>query len=101
MLFRRCVSQNAAGKDRAVLEGVGLSSEVIEMCYRDYKEEEAVQSGLNRWRGGNGTSPTWAVLLDAMDYAELSVQHISVLKGGGPQRYSPQSAGQLSAPMAL
>ena len=76
------MSRNAAGKGRAVLEGVGLSPEAIEMCYRDsfYKEEEAVQSGLHRWRDGEGASPTWAVLLEAMDYAEIGVQHMTALE---------------------
>ena len=82
MLFRRCVSRNAAGKGRAVLEGVGLSSKAIEMCYANSprNEEEAVQSGLNRWRDGEGASPTWAVLLEAMDYAEIGVQYITELE---------------------
>ena len=76
------MSRNAAGKGRAVLEGVGLSPEAIEMCYTNWprNEEEAVQSGLLRWRAGEGASPTWAVLLEAMDYAEIGVQHISALE---------------------
>ena len=76
------MSRNAAGKGRAVLEGVGLSSETIKMCYVNFPhdEEEAVQSGLNRWRNGEGASPTWAVLLEAMDYAEIGVQHITALE---------------------
>ena len=82
MLLRTYVSQNAASKGRAVLEGVGLSSEAIEMCYTNWprNEEEAVQSGLFRWRAGEGASPTWAVLLEAMHYAKINVQHISALE---------------------
>ena len=76
------MSRNAANKGRAVLEGVGLSPEAIEMCYTNCprNEEEAVQSGLLKWRAGEGVSPTWAVLLEAMDYAEIGVQHISALE---------------------
>ena len=82
MLLRAFVSRNAAGKGRAILEGVGLSSEVRDMCYTDHplNEEEAVQSGLIKWRDGNGGTPTWTVLLSAMEYAEIGVQHIRKLK---------------------
>ena len=76
------MSRNAAGKGRAVLEGVGLSPEAIQMCFSNAlrNEEEAVQSGLNRWRDGEGKRPTWALLLDAMHYAKIGVQHITSLK---------------------
>ena len=62
--------------------GVGLSTEAIHMCYSSspHDEEEAVQSGLNRWRESEGASPTWAVLLEAMDYAGIAVQHITSLE---------------------
>ena len=65
-----------------MLEGVGLSSEAIRMCYANSPndEEEAVQSGLKRWKDGEGASPTWAVLLGAMHYANIGVQHITSLK---------------------
>ena len=76
------MSRNAAGKGRAVLEGVGLFPATIKMCYVNFPrdEEEAVQSGLNRWRDGEGASPTWAVLLEAMNYAEIDVQYITELE---------------------
>ena len=82
MLFRTYVSRKAAGKGRAILEGVGLLPEVIQMCYVDHphQEEEAVQSGLLTWRNGGGDEPTWAVLLEAMKYAEIGVQHVTSLK---------------------
>ena len=82
MLLRAFVSRNAAGKGRALLEGVGLSSEVRDMCYTYHplNEEEAVQSGLIKWRDGNGETPTWTVLLSAMEYAGVGVQHIRKLK---------------------
>ena len=76
------MSRKAAGKGRAILEGVGLLPEVIQMCYVDHpqQEEEAVQSGLLIWRNGGGDEPTWAVLLEAMKYAEIGVQHVTSLK---------------------
>ena len=82
MLFRRYVSQTAAGRGRAVLEGVGLSHEAIQMCYinSQQNEEEAIQFGLMKWRGGSGDSPTWAVLIEAMEYAEIGVQHIKEMR---------------------
>lgn len=82
MLLRRFVSRNAAWKGKAVLEGVGLPSEVRDMCYKDCpsNEVEAVQTGLIKWREGGGDSPTWTVLLEAMEYAKIGVQHIAELK---------------------
>ena len=82
MLFRTFVSKCAAGKGRAILEGVGLPAEVRDMCYTNHPldEEEAVQSGLIRWRDRSGNSPTWTVLLESMKYAEIGVQHITKLK---------------------
>ena len=81
MLFRRYVSRTAAGNGRAVLEGVGLTHETIEMCYKNstQNEEEAIQSGLMKWRNGSG-SRTWAVLIEAMDYAQIGTQHIEAVK---------------------
>ena len=82
MLFRGYVSRTAAGSGRAVLEGVGLSHENIQMCYKNSQqnEEEAIQSGLMKWRNGSGDSPTWTVLIEAMEYAEIGVQHIKAIK---------------------
>ena len=84
MLFRKFVSRNAAGKGRAILEGVGLTQEAIEMCFgkAPYTEEEAVQSGLLKWRDrpGGEVVPTWALLIEAMEYAEIGIQHVSALE---------------------
>ena len=82
MLFRRFVSRTAAGCGRAVLEGVGLSHETIQMCYNksSQNEEEAIQSGLLKWRDGKGDSPTWEVLIETMEYAEIGLQHIKEMK---------------------
>ena len=77
------MSRTAAGSGRAVLEGVGLPPEAIQMCYSKsfQNEEEAIQSGLMKWRDGSGDSPTWAVLIEAMKYAEIGLQHIKEMRG--------------------
>ena len=83
ILFRKYVSRKAAGKGRAVLEGVGLDSETIEACFRSHPEteEEAVQAGLIKWCGGRGNKlPTWEVLFAAMEYAQIAEQHVHELK---------------------
>ena len=76
------MSRTAAGSGRAVLEGVGLSHEAIQMCYKNSQqnEEEAIQSGLMKWRDGSGDSPTWTVLIEAMEYAEIGLQHVKKMK---------------------
>ena len=82
-LFRKYVSRAAAGKERAVLEGVELDVATIQRCFEDHPRsvEEAVQSGLTEWSGGQGHQPpTWKVLLDAMEYAQISQNHIEDLK---------------------
>ena len=82
MLFRRYVSRTAAGRGRAVLEGVGLPQEDIQMCFSKalQNEEEAIQFGLMKWRDGSGGSTTWAVLIEAMKYAQIGTQHIKAMK---------------------
>ena len=83
VLFRKYVSRKAAGKGRAVLEGLGLALETIQACFvnNPLNEEAAVQDGLNKWREGHhGHSPTWKVLIGAMVYAGVAVQHIEGLK---------------------
>ena len=76
------MSRTAAGNGRAVLEGVGLTHETIQRCYTNWpqNEEEAIQFGLMKWRDGSGGSTTWAVLIEAMDYAQIGVQHIEAMK---------------------
>ena len=75
------MSRTAAGSGRAVLEGVGLTHETIQMCYKNWpqNEEEAIQSGLMKWRNSSG-SRTWAVLIEAMEYAQIGTQHIEAMK---------------------
>ena len=87
MLFRQYVSRKAAGKARAILEGVGLDSSTIDACFSAHplNDEEIVQVGLVRWRNGQGSPhkqpPTWEVLISAMEYAGMAQQHIKELKG--------------------
>ena len=83
MLFRKHVSRTAAGKERAVLEGVWLDAPTIEACFVNNPKnvEEAVQAGLTKWAGGKGCQPpTWGVLVKAMEYAEIDSKHIQDLK---------------------
>ena len=82
MLLRTYVSRNAVGKGRAVLEGVQLDPAAIQACFlsNPFNDEEAVQAGLIKWTDGQGLPPTWDVLINAMDYAEIAQQHIANLK---------------------
>ena len=84
ILFRTFVSRNAARKGRAVLEGVGLDSSAIEACFQSnpLNDEEAVQAGLIKWKGGScQVFPcTWGVLIGAMEYARVDQQYIAGLK---------------------
>ena len=66
-----------------MLEGVGLAPETIEACYSSYprNEEEAVQTGLIKWAEGHHRyTPTWRVLLDAMEYAGVAQHHCQGLR---------------------
>ena len=83
VLFRTYVSRKAAGKGRAVLEGVGLCTTTIDACFCSHPrdEEEAVQAGLVKWSGGLGLQPpTWQVLLEAMTFAQIAQEHVQGLK---------------------
>ena len=76
------MSRVAAGKGQAVLEGLGLPAGTREMCFVNNPSnvEEAIQYGLLQWKNGQGSSPTWEVLLGAMAYAEIPVQDAQKLK---------------------
>ena len=83
ILLRDYVSRTAAGKESAVLAGVGLKLETIAACFRDHpqKVEEAVQAGLVEWMGGHHRKQsTWNVLIEAMEHAQIAKQHIQGLK---------------------
>ena len=83
MFFRVHVSRRAAGKGRAVLEGVGLDAPTIDTCFEDHSKtvEEAIQTGLIKWSDGQSCKPpTWEVLLGAIAYAEIAQQDIARLK---------------------
>ena len=86
LLLRTHVSRRAAGKGRAVLEGVGLDAPTIAACYTAHplNEEETVQDGLTlQWCGGEGFQPpTREVLIEAVEYAEIAKQDIHSLKEG-------------------
>ena len=78
------MSRKAAGKARAILEGVGLELCTIDACFSNYplNDEEIVQAGLVKWINGQGNKQpaTWEVLISAMNYAEIAQQHIEGLK---------------------
>ena len=86
MLFRIYVSRKAAGKARAVLEGLSLDTSTTDACFSAHaaNDEEIVQAGLVKWKEGQGLlqkqPPTWKVLLSAMEYAGIAQQHIMELK---------------------
>ena len=84
MLLRKYISRRAAGKGRAVLEGVGLDAPTIAACFTAHpmNEEGVVQEGLTRWCGGSKgfQPPTWGVLVEAIEFAELAQQDIDSLK---------------------
>ena len=66
-----------------MLEKIGLAPETIEACYGSYprKEEEAVQDGLMKWaEGHHGSSPTWRMLLTAMEYAGVAQHYCRKLR---------------------
>ena len=102
MLFRKHVSSKAAGKARAVLEGVGLNAPTIKACSTAHplNDEEIVQEGLTRWCECQGTQPpTWGVLISAMKYAEIDQQDIEGLQRSVNQ--SPVTEGMLSLPCGV
>lgn len=85
MLFRTYVSSNAAGKARAVLEGIGLDTPSMDACFSDHlSDEEIAQAGLVKWRDGQGLllkqPPTWEVLLTAMKNAKIDQKHTEELE---------------------
>ena len=76
------MSRRAAGNGIAVLEGVGLDAATIRACFANYPRnvEDAIQTGLTKWTGGEGIQPpTWDVLLIAMEYAGIAQQHLQDL----------------------
>ena len=83
VLFRKYVSRRAAGRGKAILEFIGLDTEIIDLCYQDNprNEEEAIQDGLKRWIAKQGDHCTWQVLFDAMKFANIAQQHCTELVG--------------------
>ena len=83
MLLRKYISRRAAGKARAVLEGVGLDVPTIAACFSAHPMNEgAVQEGLTKWCGGSKgfQPPTWRLLIEAIEFAEIDQQDIDSLK---------------------
>lgn len=82
MFFRQYVSSCAARKGNALLDSVGLEPKVKAFCYADNPsdEQQAVQSGLVKWRDADGDRATWLLLLDSMKFAQIGVQYINELK---------------------
>ena len=83
ILFRDYVSRKAAGKVKAVLEGLRLDSSTIRACITSNPndDEGAAQAGLTRWKEGQGQQPpSWAVLIEAMEYARIAQQQVQGLK---------------------
>ena len=93
ILFRTYVSRRAAGGGRAVLEGLGIDTREINTLIGDNPNdmESAVQAGLIKWSGGN--TPTWKILCEAMDFAEVPVQDIKGLKDALKNPPSDQTEG--------
>ena len=81
VLFRKHVSRQGAGKGKAILEFVGLTTAQIELCYQNnpLNEEEAIQDGLHKWQETQGDLCTWQDLLEAMTFAGIAEQHCSQL----------------------
>ena len=75
------MSELATGKGKALLEQLEFDREEITAAYGPVdKEADAVQEGLEEWREGRASAPTWAMLLKAMDDAEIAKEHIDGLK---------------------
>ena len=80
VLFRKHVSRQGAGKGKAILEYLGLTPELIDLCYQDNprNEEEAIQVGLKKWQT-QGDHCTWQDLLEGMTFAGFGEQRCSQL----------------------
>ena len=67
-----------------LLAELGLDQETVRACKtgNPLNDEEAVQDGLIRWKEGQGKKqpPTWAVLVEAMDFAGIDQSNIRDLK---------------------
>ena len=89
------MSRRAADGGRAVLEGLGIDAREIGTLIGDNPNdmESAVQAGLIKWSGGQGRPPTWQLLCEAMDFAELPVQDIKGLKDALKNPPSDQTEG--------
>ena len=83
MLLRKYVSNHATGKGALLLAALGLEQASIDAVYgqMEKKESTAVHAGLNKWSDGYASKrPTWQVLLDAMEDAEIAEKPREELK---------------------
>ena len=76
------MSEQATGKGRALLAELELQQGEISAVYGaiSENESEAVQKGLEIWREGRASTPTWTVLLKAMNDAGIAKDHVDGLK---------------------
>ena len=82
-LMRKNVSKAAGTQGKAVLEELGLEEVTITSCFQNnpLNSEEAVQGGLVKWSGGHAKkSPTWSVLLKAMEDAGIDKKYTKNIK---------------------
>ena len=77
------MSKHATGKGELLLAALGLDRASIDAAYGSVEKTEisAVHDGLIRWSEGNARKrPTWQVLLNAMDDAEIAEKPCKELK---------------------
>ena len=79
-LVRAYVSQNAATKDRALMDFLGIAQARYETHYANHHRNivEAVQAALMEW-AGSSPPKTWKMLVEAMGLAGFAVQDVRVL----------------------
>lgn len=55
---------------------------MINLCYANHpqNEEEAVQTGLQKWLDGGGDRCTWKHILDAMRIADIGAYYCKMLR---------------------
>ena len=77
---RAYVSQKAAGKDRALMDFLGVEQSRILTHYANHQNNivEAVQAALMEW-AGSSPPKTWKMLVEAMGLAGFAVQDVRVL----------------------
>ena len=74
------MSQNAATKDKALMDFLGIAQTRYETHYANHHWNivEAVQAALMEW-AGSSPPKTWKMLVEAMGLAGFAVQDVRVL----------------------